>query len=95
LISKRIPLTWDCPPSLNPCLGGCCGGGGGLYSLNNEMANEIAYGRLSRDVVPLGVDGLVTCCPVCYLNFKRTATKKKAQANVYDLTEIVALSTRK
>lgn len=74
---------------------GCCGGGGGLYSLNNEMASEIAYGRLSRDVLPLGVDGLVTCCPVCYLNFKRTAAKKKVDLNVYDLAEIVSLSAGK
>jgi Fe-S oxidoreductase len=73
---------------------GCCGGGGGLWSLNNEMANEIASGRLTRDILPLEVDGIVTCCPLCNLNFRHTAAKKKIPLKVYDLAEVVAMGAR-
>jgi Fe-S oxidoreductase len=73
---------------------GCCGGGGGLWSLNNEMANNIAEGRLKRDILPLEVDGLVTCCPLCNLNFRHTAAKKKIPLKVYDLAEIVAMCAK-
>ena len=71
---------------------GCCGGGGGLWSLNHEMAMEMAYRRLLRDVVPLRVEGLVTCCPICYMNFKLASAKKKVPVKVYDLAEIAAMS---
>jgi Fe-S oxidoreductase len=73
---------------------GCCGGGGGLWSLNNEMANKIAEGRLRRDILPLEVDGIVTCCPLCNLNFRHTAAKKKIPLKVYDIAEIVAMGTK-
>jgi Fe-S oxidoreductase len=72
---------------------GCCGGGGGLWSLNNEMANNIAESRLRRDILPLEVDGIVTCCPLCNLNFRHTAAKNKIPLKVYDLAEIVALGS--
>jgi Fe-S oxidoreductase len=70
----------------------CCGGGGGVLSLDYKMAMEIANNMLTKDILPLGVEGLVTCCPSCYLNFKRTALKNKIPIKVYDLSEVVALS---
>lgn len=70
----------------------CCGGGGGLWSLNYEMAMEIAYRKLVKDVLPLNVEGLVTCCPMCYMNFKLTSAKKKLPLKIYDLTEVVAMA---
>lgn len=70
----------------------CCGGGGGLWSLNYEMAMEIAYRKLVRDVLPLGVEGLVTCCPMCYMNFKLISRRKKVPVKVYDLAEVVAMA---
>jgi len=70
----------------------CCGGGGGILSLDYKMAMDIANNMLTREVIPLGVEGLVTCCPSCYLNFKRTALKNKIPIKIYDLSEVVALS---
>jgi Fe-S oxidoreductase len=55
------------------------------------MAMEIANNMLIKDIIPLGVEGLVTCCPSCYLNFKRTVLKNKNPIKIYDLSEIAAL----
>jgi Fe-S oxidoreductase len=73
----------------------CCGGGGGVLSLDYKIAMDIADKMLKRDVMPLEVEGLVTCCPMCYQNFKRTAAKNRIPIKVYDLVEIVAQSTRR
>ncbi len=72
----------------------CCGGGGGLPSLKPNMALEIADRKLSKEVLPLGVEALVTSCPMCYLNFKFTSMKKKMPLKVYDLSEIAIMSFR-
>ncbi|MEE9151552.1 MAG: heterodisulfide reductase-related iron-sulfur binding cluster, partial [Thermoplasmata archaeon] len=69
----------------------CCGGGGGLPSLKPNMALEIAERKLSKEVLPLGVEALVTSCPMCYLNFKYSSIKKKIPLKIYDLNEIVAM----
>jgi Fe-S oxidoreductase len=69
----------------------CCGGGGGLLSLDYHMAMDIAKNMMIHDILPLKVEGLVTCCPLCYLNFKRTALKHKIPLKIYDLSEVVNL----
>ena len=69
----------------------CCGGGGGVLSLDYKMAMKIANNVLTKDILPLGVEGVVTCCPSCYLNFKRTALKNKIPIKIYDLSEVAAL----
>ena len=72
----------------------CCGGGGGVLSTDYKMAMEIANNMLTKDILPLKVEGLVTCCPSCYLNFKRTALKNKIPIKIYDLSEVVAFSKK-
>ncbi|UCE75197.1 MAG: (Fe-S)-binding protein [Methanomassiliicoccales archaeon] len=72
---------------------GCCGGGGGLPSLNQNMPLEIARNKLIKEVIPLEVDALVTSCPMCYLNFKYASKKNKIPLTIYDLSEVVALSS--
>jgi len=69
----------------------CCGGGGGVQSLDYKMSMEIANNMLKNDILPLGVEGLVTCCPSCYLNFKRTALKNKIPIKIYDLSEVATM----
>ena len=73
----------------------CCGGGGGLPSLNPEMAMDVAGSKLKREIVPMEVDALVTSCPMCVMNFKYAAIKKKIPVKVYDLSEIVAMCNLK
>ncbi|UCF07436.1 MAG: (Fe-S)-binding protein [Thermoplasmata archaeon] len=71
--------------------GGCCGGGGGLPSVELNASGEIAKRMLERDVLPLGVDALVSCCPMCNLNFRFAAKKNKLPLKVYDISEILNL----
>jgi heterodisulfide reductase subunit D len=71
----------------------CCGGGGGLPSLKPDMALDVAGAKLKREIVPLNVDALVTSCPMCVMNFKYASIKKKIPMKVYDLSEIVAMSS--
>jgi len=68
----------------------CCGGGGGVWALDNEAAVVSAANKLDREILPRDVDGLVTCCPVCHLNFRRTLRSRKSRVKVYDLVELVA-----
>jgi Fe-S oxidoreductase len=71
--------------------GGCCGGGGGLPSVDLNASGGIAKKMIERDVLPLGVDALVSSCPMCHLNFKYAAKKNKFPLRVYDIFEIVAM----
>jgi heterodisulfide reductase subunit D len=68
---------------------GCCGGGGGMPSVDLNASGEIAKNMLERDVLPLAVDALVSTCPMCHLNFKYAARKNKFPLKVYDLCEII------
>jgi Fe-S oxidoreductase len=68
----------------------CCGGGGGVWALDNPAASAAGASRLARDVLPMSVDALVTCCPVCHLNFRRTLRKQKSKVRILDLAELAA-----
>jgi Fe-S oxidoreductase len=69
----------------------CCGGGGGVWALRNEEAVAQGLRNLERHVLGLGADGLVTCCPVCHLNFRTSLRRKKSRVRVYDLAEVAAM----
>jgi heterodisulfide reductase subunit D len=71
----------------------CCGGGGGLPSLKPNLALDVAASKLKREIIPMNVDALVTSCPMCAMNFKYASIKKKIPIKVYDLSEIVAMSS--
>ncbi|MCX8204804.1 MAG: (Fe-S)-binding protein [Candidatus Nezhaarchaeota archaeon] len=70
----------------------CCGGGGGLWMLNYEAATKTAYRKLVREVLPLKVRGLVTCCPMCYMNFSLAAKRSKLPISIYDISSVVSMS---
>jgi Fe-S oxidoreductase len=69
----------------------CCGGGGGLPTIDQKMPGKIALRKIERDVLPLEVDALVSSCPMCYMNFKFTTIKNKIPLKIYDLSEIVLM----
>ncbi len=71
-------------------LSACCGGGGGVWAVDNEAAQAAASARIAKSLLPLAVDGLVTCCPVCHLNFRAALRKAKSKIRVFDLSEIAA-----
>jgi len=74
---------------LNRSQARCCGGGGGLWTFNNQVSLESAATRLSNDTEPLKVDSLATACPTCQLNFRFSSTKNSIPIKIYDLTEVV------
>jgi glycolate oxidase len=67
----------------------CCGGGGGLWTFNTELAMNIARAKLIEQVVPLKVEAIVTSCPTCYMNFDYVSEPSGIGIKVYDLTELV------
>ncbi len=67
----------------------CCGGGGLLPSSFPELAIEIASKRISRDILPLKPESLVTSCPSCYLNFSRSMERGDYGIRLLDIVEIV------
>jgi len=80
---------------LNRSYARCCGGGGGLWTYNNELARNIAHSLLVDEVLPLNVEAVVTTCPMCYTNLRYSARLKKNPIKVYDLTEVVRKSLEK
>lgn len=66
----------------------CCGAGGGLWSVNQEAAMEIAYRKIRDMVSVLGVEALVTCCPLCYLNFRRGLARARVAVGVFEIAEL-------
>jgi Fe-S oxidoreductase len=70
----------------------CCGGGGGIWALDNASASAQAGSRLEADFLPLGIQALTTCCPVCHLNFRQVLRRDRSKIKVYDLAELAAIS---
>jgi Fe-S oxidoreductase len=70
----------------------CCGGGGGVWSVNRNMAMEIASKKLERSTLGFETDAVVTSCPMCYNNFRYTVKRNKLPLRVYELSEIVAMA---
>lgn len=73
----------------------CCGGGGGLWSVDPNMAMEVAASKFQRSVLPSKAEVLVSGCPTCYLNFRFTFLKRKLPVQVMDLAEIVNMAMPK
>jgi len=74
---------------LNMSKARCCGGGGGLWTFNNQVSLDCAAVRLKNDVKPLGVSSLATACPTCQLNFRFSSIKNSIPIKIYDVAEIV------
>ncbi len=75
--------------SLNRSRSRCCGGGGGLWSYDNKVSMDSAFNRLTKDVIPLGVNVLATACPICQMNLRYASVRNSIPIEVCDFTEIV------
>ena len=80
----------------------CCGGGGGLKAVNYDLSAEIAARKI-EEVIDLGANTLVSCCPNCKaqmgiaVKLKKEKMKKKGEKfkmNIMDVTDIVAKSIK-
>ena len=94
-VLKAIPNLNLVEMPLNRECARCCGGGGGLWTFNNEVSLQSTQTRLKEDFSPLNVNILTTACPQCQLNF-RFASQTKNIINrtlkIYDITELVELA---
>jgi len=94
-VLKAIPGLNLIEMSLNRKCARCCGGGGGLWSFNNNVSLESTQTRLKEDLIPTNVNIITTACPQCQLNF-RFASRMNPLADkslkIYDLTELFDLA---
>ena len=94
-ILKAIPSLKLIEMPMNRNCARCCGGGGGLWSFNNNVSLDSTQTRLKEDFIPTNVNILTTACPQCQLNF-RFATHLKRFTNkklkIYDITELFELA---
>ena len=71
----------------------CCGAGGLLRAVLPKLSVEIAKEKIEFQVVPLGVDGIVSSCPFCYLNLKEGAAEHTDNGvKAYDLVQLLVES---
>lgn len=69
----------------------CCGGGGGVWAVNYRASMDVASRRLAEDILPLGVEAVVSACPMCYLTFRTTVRRQKMPVKVLDLAEVISM----
>jgi Fe-S oxidoreductase len=72
----------------------CCGGGGGMWSIDRKMAMEMASRKLEKSTMGPDVDAVVTSCPMCYNNFRYTLKRMKSPLRVYELSEVVEIALK-
>ncbi|MFX1567721.1 MAG: (Fe-S)-binding protein [Promethearchaeota archaeon] len=79
----EMPFNRDCAR--------CCGGGGGLWTFNNEVSLKSTQTRLKEDLIPTNINILATACPQCELNFRfasRMINFGDRPLKIYDITEL-------
>lgn len=88
-VLKSIPgvMLAEMKPSRQKTI--CCGAGGGLKSLDGDLATSIAAKRLER-AHATKAEAIVSACPFCELNLAHAVEKIRSPLRVYDLVEIVA-----
>jgi heterodisulfide reductase subunit D len=67
----------------------CCGGGGLLQAVDNEMRLDIVTERLT-EAEEKGADVLVSACPACKLAFTDGVRERGVKVEVLDLLELAA-----
>jgi len=69
----------------------CCGGGGGVMSIDANLSTRIAKYRLET-ALDLGAEALVTCCPACFATFSSAAKEYNLPIQIIDLMDLVLQS---
>ena len=67
----------------------CCGAGGGVKGVDNELAVNIAK-RKFAEVEEVGATQLISCCPTCKWNLTHAQREIKSKIRPVDLIELVA-----
>ncbi|MDP2730248.1 MAG: (Fe-S)-binding protein [Dehalococcoidales bacterium] len=69
----------------------CCGGGGGFEAVFPELSQIIGVNRV-KELIETGAGIIVTHCPGCLLQLKSGVKELKADVEVLDLAQIVAMA---
>ncbi|MFX0002452.1 MAG: (Fe-S)-binding protein [Promethearchaeota archaeon] len=94
-ILRAIPNLEFIEMPLNRNCARCCGGGGGLWSYNNNVSLESTQTRLKEDLTPMDINILTTACPQCQLNFRFASRGKdfaEKSIKIYDIIELLELA---
>ena len=96
-VIQNIPGIEFVELATNRKLASCCGGGGNLESLNQELASKIALAR-ADEIIGSGADVVITSCQQCNRTIDTALKKKKKEMNskikVMDLPELVLASIK-
>jgi Fe-S oxidoreductase len=66
----------------------CCGAGGGTLSAFTDLAGDVAVERL-RQAAAAGATQVVTSCPTCVVNLKRSVGKAGVDLAVTDIVDLL------
>jgi len=72
----------------------CCGAGGGLKTLDQELAMKVAEKRI-EDAEVTGAPLLVTSCPFCEQTLREAARRRGGKIGIADITEIIVQRLKK
>jgi heterodisulfide reductase subunit D len=86
-VLRAVPGLRLVEPGLNREHAVCCGAGGGLWSYNERLTEDVARQKV-EEAIPR-VDGVVTGCPTCLLNLRGAARETRPRLGVYDLSEFM------
>jgi len=67
----------------------CCGSGGGVKAGYGDWAVEIAGERV-KEADKLGVQAVVSACPLCCRNISDAVAKIGSKLKVYDVIELAS-----
>lgn len=66
----------------------CCGAGGGVLSAFTDLAGDVGIERMQQ-AVAAGATQLVSSCPTCVVNLKRSASKAGLNIMVTDIVDLL------
>jgi heterodisulfide reductase subunit D len=66
----------------------CCGAGGGVLNAFDDVAAEVAIERLNQ-AAGAGAVQVLSSCPTCVLNLKRSVSKAGLEVQATDLVELL------
>jgi Fe-S oxidoreductase len=92
-VLSAIPGLELVEPAMTRRQATCCGGGGLVRPVYPRICLEVAKEKLDQQFLPLGVDGVVSACPFCYLNLKEGAEDLPGKPlSVHDATLLAVQS---
>ena len=69
----------------------CCGGGGGLEVTSPELSEKLAQDRVEQ-LEKTGASIIVTSCPFCLMQLNKGVQKIKADIQVLDMAQLLAMA---